>query len=225
MCLVRLHFGISRYWWVMCYCRDDAQSAQGDEGELLCSIGGYVLWQRMASCWNLQKNKRGYVSLKLFTCLKKVEKKKKKSKEFMCFLWCLLSIHLDKNNSVKCKQSWSCHCLPQIKVLTTNGYMTPAGAEHADILEGNDGWTRAGLLCCGCCVLRPAGTSSSGTDNCWQSGLRPSLREPFRGFSTSLLLDPASEGAPVLKCHKELATFSNLEVVGLWCPESWRGEV
>ncbi len=37
---------------------------------------------------HVQRNKLGYVSLKLLTCLKKVKKKKKERKkpDFMCFL-------------------------------------------------------------------------------------------------------------------------------------------
>ncbi|XP_044075175.1 la-related protein 6b isoform X2 [Siniperca chuatsi] len=91
---------------------DDAQSAQDEEdreGELLClrikaqledlfsnrhlADDGFLLK-------HVQKNKQGYVSLKLLTSLKK------------------------------------------IKVLTTNWYMTLAGAEYSELLEVNDECTK-----------------------------------------------------------------------------------
>ncbi|XP_059200996.1 la-related protein 6b [Centropristis striata] len=91
---------------------DDAQSGRDEEdreGELLClkikaqledlfsdshlAEDGFLLK-------HVQKNKQGYVSLKLLTCLKK------------------------------------------IKVLTTNWYMTLAGAEYSELLEVNDESTK-----------------------------------------------------------------------------------
>lgn len=60
----------------------------------------------------------------------------------MCFLGCLHSNHLNKNSTLKCKQSWGRHCLLQIKALTTNWYMTLAGAAYSDLLEVNDECTK-----------------------------------------------------------------------------------
>lgn len=65
----------------MCYCRDDAQSAEGDEGELLCLkinaqlevlFSGRHLAEDGFLLKHVQKNKQDYVSLKLLNCLKKV---------------------------------------------------------------------------------------------------------------------------------------------------------
>lgn len=69
----------------MCYCRDDAQSAQDGEGELLClkikaQLEDFLSDSHLAEdgflLKHVQKNKQGCVSLKLLTCLKKVKKKK-----------------------------------------------------------------------------------------------------------------------------------------------------
>lgn len=74
----------------MCSCRDDAQSAP-DEGELLCLkieaqledlFSDSLLAEDGFLLKHTQKNRQGYVSLKLLTCLKKVLKKKKKIKRF-----------------------------------------------------------------------------------------------------------------------------------------------
>lgn len=89
----------------MCSCRDDAQSAQEEEdreGELLClkikaqledlfsdshlAEDGFLLK-------HVQKNRQGYVSLKLLTCLKKVRKKEKKRKARFRVLSVVLTFH------------------------------------------------------------------------------------------------------------------------------------
>ncbi|XP_078119528.1 uncharacterized protein LOC144526162 [Sander vitreus] len=91
---------------------DDAQSVQDEkdrEGELLCLNIKAQLEDLLSDSHlaedgfllkHMQKNKQGYVSLKLLTCLKK------------------------------------------IKVLTTNWYMTLAGAEYSELLEVNDECTK-----------------------------------------------------------------------------------
>ncbi|XP_039672538.1 la-related protein 6b [Perca fluviatilis] len=91
---------------------DDAQSVQDEkdrEGELLCLKIKAQLEDLLSDSHlaedgfllkHMQKNKQGYVSLKLLTCLKK------------------------------------------IKVLTTNWYMTLAGAEYSELLEVNDECTK-----------------------------------------------------------------------------------
>lgn len=50
---------------------------------------------------HVQKNKQGFVSLKLLTSLKKVQN----TKNIWCFLWCLHSSSLNENNPVKYEQS------------------------------------------------------------------------------------------------------------------------
>lgn len=81
----------------MCSCRDDAQSAP-DEGELLCLkikaqledlFSDSLLAEDGFLLKHMQKNRQGYVSLKLLTCLK----------SFLFFLkdcMCLHSILLNK---------------------------------------------------------------------------------------------------------------------------------
>lgn len=70
----------------MCSCRNDAQSVQDEEdreGELLCLKIKAQLEDLFSSSHlaedgfllkHVQKNKQGYVSLKLLTCLKKVKR-------------------------------------------------------------------------------------------------------------------------------------------------------
>ena len=98
----------------MCSCRDDAQSARDAEereGELLrmkikAQLEDLFTDSHLAEdgflLKHVRKNKQGYVSLKLLTCLKKVKKKKKtaeeeeKKQDFMCIRWCLHSFSLNE---------------------------------------------------------------------------------------------------------------------------------
>lgn len=97
----------------MCYCRDDAQSAQDGEGELLClkmkaQLEDFFIRQPSGRGWlpaETRAEEQAGLRQSQAPHLFEKGKKKKKRQEFMCFLWCLHSIHLDKNNSVKCKQS------------------------------------------------------------------------------------------------------------------------
>lgn len=132
--------------WVLSSCRDDSQSATHEEegqGEALhfkikahledlfsdshLAEDGFLLK-------HVQKNKQGYVSLKLLTCLKKVKH---------IFLFFLLSAVQFEYNAVKCKQKlrfW--HCLLQIKALTTDWHVTLAAAESSGVLQVNDERTK-----------------------------------------------------------------------------------
>ncbi|XP_029309144.1 la-related protein 6-like [Cottoperca gobio] len=176
---------------------DDAQSAQNEEereGELLClkikdqledlftdshlAEDGFLLK-------HVQKNKQGYVSLKLLTCLRK------------------------------------------IKVLTTNWYMTLAGAEYSELLDVNCEGTKVRrieplpkwLLCSPTSKLllvwNISEESSTGEDAAARGLERPSLSERIlqkfsaHGRSSSLwILRPGKELPKELQCyakrHKEL---------------------
>lgn len=86
------------------------------------------------------KNKHGYVSLKLLTCLKQVNSVP---------LLCLPSLHLHSSylneNNVANKKGTKlnfCQCLLQIKALTTNWHTTLAAAQLSDLLELNDDGTK-----------------------------------------------------------------------------------
>lgn len=84
---------------------------------------------------HVQKNKQGYVSLKLLTCLKKV------NRLFLTFcaaIW-IKTVQIKKK---KREQSWVCPCLLQIKALTTDWYLTLAVADCSDLLEVNDECTK-----------------------------------------------------------------------------------
>ncbi|KAK5919822.1 hypothetical protein CgunFtcFv8_023685 [Champsocephalus gunnari] len=176
---------------------EDAQSARDEEdrdGELLClkikaqledlftdshlAEDGFLLK-------HVQKNKQGFVSLKLLTCLKK------------------------------------------IKVLTTNWYMTLAGAEYSELLEVNDEGTKVRrmeplpkrLLCSPTSKLLLAWNSSledSTGDNGSSRGLEQaflskSILQKFSahgGIVSSWVLHAGEELPKELqcyaKCHKEL---------------------
>ncbi|KAJ4936202.1 hypothetical protein JOQ06_000805 [Pogonophryne albipinna] len=192
---------------------DDAQSARDEEdcdGELLClkikaqledlftdshlAEDGFLLK-------HVQKNKQGFVSLKLLTCLKK------------------------------------------IKVLTTNWYMTLAGAEYSELLEVNDEGTKVRrmeplpkrLLCSPTSKLLLAWNSSvenSTGDNGSSRGLEQaflskSILQKFSahgGIISSWILHAGEELPKELQCyakrHKELGQqlcvvvkFNHLEEV------------
>ncbi|KAI4809270.1 hypothetical protein KUCAC02_018173 [Chaenocephalus aceratus] len=192
---------------------DDAQSARDEEdrdGELLClkikaqledlftdshlAEDGFLLK-------HVQKNKQGFISLKLLTCLKK------------------------------------------IKVLTTNWYMTLAGAEYSELLEVNDEGTKVRrmeplpkrLLCSPTSKLLLAWNSSvedSTGDNGSSRGLEQaflskSILQKFSahgGIVSSWVLHAGEELPKELQCyakrHKELGQqlcvvvkFNHLEEV------------
>ncbi|XP_070701076.1 la-related protein 6-like [Pempheris klunzingeri] len=191
---------------------NDALSAQDEEdreGELLClkirdqledlfsdshlAEDGFLLK-------HVQKNKEGYVSLKLLTCLKK------------------------------------------IKVLTTNWYMTLAGAVYSEVLEVNDECTKVRrieplpewLLCSPTSKLLLAWNISvekTGKDGAARGLEQPSLSERIlqkfsaHGTITSVsILHPGKELPKELQCyakrHKQLGQylcavvkFDNLDAV------------
>lgn len=77
----------------MCSCKDDAQSAP-DEGELLCLkikaqledlFSDSHLAEDAFLLKHMQKNRQGYVSLKLLACLKKVKNNNKKRFHVLTF--------------------------------------------------------------------------------------------------------------------------------------------
>lgn len=85
---------------------------------------------------HVKRNKEGYVSLKLLTCLKKVKRK------ILCAFYgvCIPSAVLKIQKKGKYSSGGS--CLSQIKVLTTDWYMTLAGAEYSQLLEVNEECTK-----------------------------------------------------------------------------------
>lgn len=129
----------------MCSCRGDAQSAQGEEereGELLClkikdQLEDLLSDSHLAKdgflLKHVQRNKQGYVSLKLLTCSKKV-KISLWLQDFMCFQWCLHSTSLNENNQMQTK-------------LRLPLFVTDKGADHkvvhdrssSDVLRASGG--------------------------------------------------------------------------------------
>lgn len=134
--------------WVVCSYRGGSQSPQEGEDDVFVCFRIKTLLEYLFSDAHLaedgfllkhiQKNKQGYVSLKLLTCLKKV---KKTTFHLVSVKVCVLS-RLFTFQPFEFKQSWGWHCLLQIKALTTNWCMTLAAAVYSDLLEVNDECTK-----------------------------------------------------------------------------------